>query len=75
MRNTHLRVQDLSADDIKIYVTTNFDKIPELKDLLTKDPITTKQIVDEILQKAEGVSPSSIVLYSSLFTIMYNFEY
>ena len=56
----HIRVQDLSADDIKIYVTTNFKKISELRDLLTKDPVTTKLIIDEILLKAEGVRPSPI---------------
>lgn len=56
LRHLHLKVQDLTAADIKIYVTTNFNKIPELRDLLIKDPTRTNQIVEEILLKAEGVS-------------------
>jgi hypothetical protein len=56
LQHLHLKVQDLTADDIKIYVTTNFNKIPELRDLSIKDPTTTTQIIHEILLKAEGVS-------------------
>jgi hypothetical protein len=56
LRHLHLKVQDLTAADIKIYVTINFNKIPELRDLLIKDPTRTNQIIEEILLKAEGVS-------------------
>ena len=72
LRHLHLKVQDLTAADIKIYVTTNFNKIPELRDLLIKDPIRTNQIVEEILLKAEGVSvtPYTQAGRQSWFTLL-----
>ncbi|KAH6717476.1 hypothetical protein BKA61DRAFT_476598, partial [Leptodontidium sp. MPI-SDFR-AT-0119] len=48
----HLRVQDLTADDIKSYAESKF---PELSQLMIRDPNTSKQITKEILQKAEGI--------------------
>lgn len=57
-QHVHLKVQDLTQEDIKTYVTTHFSRIPELKNLQRNDPTTTSQIIEEILQKAEGVSVS-----------------
>lgn len=57
--HTHLRVQDLTADDIKLYVTTKLNKIPRAAYLLAEDPATTDLIINEILEKAQGVSTAS----------------
>ncbi|KAI0167217.1 hypothetical protein BJ166DRAFT_229544 [Pestalotiopsis sp. NC0098] len=54
-QHTHLRVQDLTEYDIKLYVTTKFTNIPRRADLLTEDPTTTNLIINEILGKAQGV--------------------
>jgi hypothetical protein len=55
----HLKVQDLTSGDIKCYVTDEFNKDPNLKQLITDDPMTSNQIMEEILEKAEGVSTAS----------------
>lgn len=52
----HLKVQDLTKDDIKSYVSSNFKSIPELRHLMLTDPETSSKIMEEILKKAEGVS-------------------
>jgi hypothetical protein len=52
----HIKVQELTADDIKSYVETKFNEVPQLKQLLINDPSTTKQIIDDIMSRAEGVS-------------------
>jgi energy-coupling factor transporter ATP-binding protein EcfA2 len=52
----HVRVQDLTAGDIKKYVTDEFNKDVQLKELATNDRVTSDQIMEEILEKAEGVS-------------------
>lgn len=58
---THLRVQDLTADDIKLYVMTKFGEITRRPDLLTEYPNTTDLIIKEIIEKAQGVRiPSRI---------------
>jgi len=49
-------VQDLTAGDIKKYVTDEFNKDVHLKELATNDRLTSDQIMEEILEKAEGVS-------------------
>ncbi|CAG8954110.1 hypothetical protein HYFRA_00009214 [Hymenoscyphus fraxineus] len=55
LQHPHLMVQDLTAGDIKLYVTTNFQHVPQLKDLMLKDKETANLILQEILKKAEGV--------------------
>ena len=52
----HLRMQDLTAGDIKKYVTDEFNKDFHLKELAANDRVTSDQIMEEILEKAEGVS-------------------
>jgi hypothetical protein len=49
-------VQDLTAGDIKKYVTDEFNKYFHLKELAANDRVTSDQIMEEILEKAEGVS-------------------
>ncbi|KAL2064627.1 hypothetical protein VTL71DRAFT_3764 [Oculimacula yallundae] len=51
----HLRVQDLTAGDIKSYVESTFKSVPELRQLMSDDPTTSENIVQQILVKAEGV--------------------
>ncbi|CZR56191.1 uncharacterized protein PAC_06079 [Phialocephala subalpina] len=48
-------VQDLTVGDIKKYVTDKFDKDVHLKELAANDRVTSDQIMEEILEKAEGV--------------------
>lgn len=55
-QHPHLKVQDLSEDDIKTYVAASFSRIPELNNLQLNDPTTSSRIIKEILEKAEGVS-------------------
>ncbi|KAK8875012.1 small s protein [Apiospora arundinis] len=54
-KHLHLRVQDLSSDDIKRYIMANFNQDAELKEISTRDPVTTNSIVKQIVLKAEGV--------------------
>jgi len=56
----HLKVQDLTVADIKRYVIDQFNNDPQLKYLASTDHMTSDQIIDEILEKAEGVSTLSL---------------
>jgi hypothetical protein len=56
LERPQLKVQDLTAEDIKKFVTDEFDKDAHLKELTTNDRATSNQIMEEILEKAEGVS-------------------
>ena len=51
-----LRVQDLTSGDISAYIIDEFDKDPELKQLVAEDSKTSAHMMEEILEKAEGVS-------------------
>ncbi|KAH6665450.1 hypothetical protein B0J14DRAFT_680553, partial [Halenospora varia] len=55
LRCSHLKVQDLTREDIKLYVTTNFNNNYELKKLVEKDTNASHYIIGEILSKADGV--------------------
>lgn len=57
-KHEHLDVHWLSENDIQAYVVAKFNDVPELSELLGKDPSTTENIIQEILRKAEGVSSS-----------------
>ncbi|KAF3020974.1 hypothetical protein E8E14_009169 [Neopestalotiopsis sp. 37M] len=54
-QHKYLKVQDLTVNDIKFYVITQFNKNKQLRSLLDEDPTTTNLIIDEILWKANGV--------------------
>ena len=45
----------MTADDINTYVTTEFSNDATLRRLVEDDPATSRQIIDEILDKASGV--------------------
>ncbi|KAF2017574.1 hypothetical protein BU24DRAFT_317882, partial [Aaosphaeria arxii CBS 175.79] len=51
----HLQLEDLTSDDIKVYVTTRMHANPGYKVLQECDPDTSKQLIDNITAKASGV--------------------
>ncbi|CZS97108.1 uncharacterized protein RAG0_06234 [Rhynchosporium agropyri] len=51
----HLGIHDLTARDIRLYVKATFASAGVLRRLMLEDPVTSKNIVQEILEKTEGV--------------------
>ncbi|KAF1344185.1 hypothetical protein BDV97DRAFT_403131 [Delphinella strobiligena] len=50
-----LRLQDLTADDIKIYVDDKVERHPRMANLLMKSPASAGNLASAIISKASGV--------------------
>ncbi|CZT51142.1 uncharacterized protein RSE6_12242 [Rhynchosporium secalis] len=50
----HLGIHDLTARDVRLYVKATFASAGVLRRLMLEDPVTSKNIVQEILKKTEG---------------------
>jgi len=50
-----LRFQDLTQRDITLYVHDNLQKVPQMVELSSEEPKATEVLVEEIVNKADGV--------------------
>ncbi|KAK8130640.1 hypothetical protein PG999_003020 [Apiospora kogelbergensis] len=51
----HLRMEDLTYDDIHKYVSSNFHQEPEFKTLEIREPVFAGELVENIVKKSSGV--------------------
>jgi predicted ATPase len=51
-----LRLQDLTHDDIRLYVNNKLTDNTQMQELCVEDPAEAPKLVDEIVHKAQGVS-------------------
>jgi len=50
-----LRLEDLTRDDIQLYVEAKINEVARKKSLTLKSPEETKSLIYEVIQKADGV--------------------
>jgi NACHT domain len=67
-----LRLQDLTYNDIKLYVQDKLHTHPRMKQLTREDPLHAAELVTEIVTKASGVFLWVMLIVRSLLTGLRN---
>ncbi|CZR60300.1 uncharacterized protein PAC_10196 [Phialocephala subalpina] len=67
-----LKVQDMTHDDIKLYVEDRLERNPVLQDLLDEDPGGASGLIEELVNKADGVFLWVVLVVKSLINGLRN---
>jgi hypothetical protein len=67
-----LKVQDMTYDDIKLYVADNLERNRNTQDLLDEDPEGSSGLIEELVNKADGVFLWVVLVAKSLISGLRN---
>jgi hypothetical protein len=67
-----LKVQDMTHDDIKLYVEDNLERNRNMQDLLDEDPQGSSGLIKELVNKADGVFLWVVLVVKSLISGLRN---